>query len=111
MRIDDRRNETIGRIVQYHQAPVGKRHWSEKAGLGIRNGFDGTRRHFIAEDVRDPRVVAAAIEVSPVVGKREALGHRLAKPKLAERLDVAIQHTLEVPYAEELITADFGDGP
>ncbi len=106
--LDDRRNETIGRVVQHDKPAVGERDRAEETGFRIGDCVDRAGGDLIAKDVRDARVIAASVQIAPVVGEDETLRNRLPEAKLGKRTCVAAQNLLDFPYAEELVTVDFG---
>ena len=108
-RLDDRRRESLARVAEHDQATVGHRDRPEEAGLGVRHRLHVAGRDFVAEDVRDAGVVAAAVEIAAILREDEALGRRLAEAELAQRGGVPGEQRRERPHAQELVAADVGD--
>ena len=106
LRIDDRGNETFAGIGEDYQPAIRHGDGAEESDLRVRHRLDVAGRDFVAKDVRDAGVIAAAVKVAAVAREHEALGNRLPEAKFGQRFDVAFENLVELPHAQILLGAD-----
>src|SRR5206468_12686865 len=106
LRLDRRWDETLAGITEYDQGVIVHRNGPEHARLRVGQCPEVLRGDLEAKDVRDPRVVRAAVEVPAVPGEDEVGGYRGAEIELGDRCRVLLLQSLDLHHSQLVASVD-----